>query len=78
MSKQDMRATDEEQDRKEGEQEPKCMRTPPCQQASPAGSPVRAALPPAAPIKEDSELPKLKYPPPPTEIHDGRLFKKVG
>jgi hypothetical protein len=77
--KQDMRATDnKEQDRKEAEQVSKCMRTPQCQQASSAGSPLRAALPSATAIKEDSESPKLKYTLPPTEIHDDRLFKKVG
>jgi hypothetical protein len=79
MSKQDTRATDEDnQDRKEAEQKPKCMRTPHCQQASSAKSTVRAALPPAAPIREDSASPQLKYPLAPTEIHDGRLFRKVG
>jgi hypothetical protein len=78
MCTQDLCATSEvNSDREEAKQESECSTSQPVA-ASSAGSTARPALQPATRSIEDLKSPTLKYALPPTEIHDGRLFRKVG
>jgi hypothetical protein len=78
MCTQDLHATSEvDSDREEAEQKSECSISQPVAVSS-AASTAHPALQPVTPSIEDSKPPALKYPLPPTEIHDGRLFRKVG
>jgi hypothetical protein len=79
IPRQNSLATDtDSEDHKDAKLEPGRRSSAPCLAASSAESTARTALPPAKPSKENSKPPELNYPLPPTEIHDGLLFRKVG
>jgi hypothetical protein len=79
IPRQNLLATDtDSEDRKDTKSEPGRRSSAPCLAASSAENTARTALPPATPSKENSKSAELKYPLPPSEIHDGLLFRKVG